>query len=227
MAESASGNNPQKEQNLLTLSEVSKRTEISMPTLQRYKKNYQDRIPSVGKGRKQRYPEEALDVFKQIKKENIKKRGRPPKKASEKAAAKKAAAKKAAGRKKAGKAKGSGSELLTLTRVAELTGISYPTLVRYVKDHGDRIPYEGEGRRRRYHPEAVDVFKQIRSETKRGRRKGTGNGQPKAGVSGDGSLARRVRALEQTQSRLEKQIAKLIKNLQKPLRVTIQRTGTD
>jgi hypothetical protein len=47
---------------LLTLSEVSKRTKISMPTLQRYKKEYQRRIPSTGKGRKQRYPVEALEV---------------------------------------------------------------------------------------------------------------------------------------------------------------------
>ena len=57
---------------LYTLTEVSNKTSISMPTLQRYKKNYQDRIPSVGKGRKQRYPEEALQVFEQIKAGDIK-----------------------------------------------------------------------------------------------------------------------------------------------------------
>ena len=67
---------------LLTLSEVSKRTKISMPTLQRYKKEYQSRIPSVGQGRKQRYPEESLDVFQEIKKENVGRRGRPRKNAA-------------------------------------------------------------------------------------------------------------------------------------------------
>ena len=48
---------------LYTLSEISSKTGISMPTLQRYKKLYQDRIPSEGQGRKQRYPESALPVF--------------------------------------------------------------------------------------------------------------------------------------------------------------------
>ena len=48
---------------LYTLTEVAQKTKISMPTLQRYKKLYQDRIPSHGKGRSQRYPEEALEVF--------------------------------------------------------------------------------------------------------------------------------------------------------------------
>src|SRR5690606_28132438 len=50
---------------LLTLTEVANRTGISMPTLQRYKKEYQDRIPSVGRGRKQRYPASALGVFEE------------------------------------------------------------------------------------------------------------------------------------------------------------------
>src|SRR5262245_14120942 len=67
---------------LYTLSEISQRTGISMPTLQRYKKTYQDRIPSVGQGRKQRYPENALPVFDEIKNENAGKRGRPRKDAS-------------------------------------------------------------------------------------------------------------------------------------------------
>ncbi len=62
---------------LYTLTEVAKKTKISMPTLQRYKKLYQDRIPSTGTGRQQRYPEEALDVFSQLKRENIARRSRP------------------------------------------------------------------------------------------------------------------------------------------------------
>ncbi len=217
---------------LYTLTEVSNKTSISMPTLQRYKKNYQDRIPSVGKGRKQRYPEEALEVFEQIKKENVKRRGRPPKSASVRGGAKPGRpAKKPAtsGKSKVG--------LLTLTKVAEETGISYPTLVRYVKNHGNRIPHEGKGRSRRYYPEAVEVFKQLRSESPRGRRKkkpaeGKAAAAPRAraasaasAASGasDSGLARRVQSLENVQTNLERQIKELIKQLKKPLRVTINR----
>ena len=66
---------------LLTLSEVSKRTKISMPTLQRYKKQYQRRIPSVGKGRKQRYPVEALEVFQTLKTQEPRQAGASPERA--------------------------------------------------------------------------------------------------------------------------------------------------
>lgn len=64
--------------------------------------------------------------------------------------------------------------LMTLGQIAERTGISYPTLVRYVRDHGDRLPSEGEGRSRRYYPEAIEVFNEIRSSTKGGRKPGAG-----------------------------------------------------
>lgn len=195
---------------LLTLSEVSERTGISMPTLQRYKKNHQDRLPTVGEGRTQKYPTEALPVFQQIKKENIKRRGRPRKKGSKK-------------KKKGKKVEPARKDLLTLTEIGERTGISYPTLVRYVKLHLDRIPHEGEGRRRRYYPEAVEVFQKIRGESRRGRKKKTpGDAGKKA--SGGKDLARRVQALERSHDRLEKQIKALIQDLRKPLKVTIQRS---
>lgn len=221
---------------LFTLSEISTRTGISMPTLQRYKKTYQDRIPSVGEGRKQRYPENALPVFDEIKNENAGKRGRPRKDASaprpERATASKrrpgrpaksaapaaAASKRGGGRKAAstrgaaaktastgrrpgrpskkaapaaaantggtggtgGRAQKSGN-LMTLTQISETTGISYPTLVRYVRMHADRLPHEGKGRARRFYPQAVDVFRQLRSESGRGGRKpasAAGAGRP-------------------------------------------------
>ena len=211
------GTGKKDEQKLYTLTEISEKTNISMPTLQRYKKGYQDRIPSVGKGRKQRYPEEAVPVFEQIKKENIKRRGRPRKSG--------APAKPSGGVKKAKKADTSG--LLTLTKIAEETGISYPTLVRYVKLYKDRIPHRGSGRGRRFMPEAVDVFKQIRAESPRGRRKksaSAGTAAPSRQVgAGDGTLSRRVAALERSSADLEKQIKELIKQLKKPLKVTIKR----
>lgn len=204
-------------QKLYTLTEVATKTDISMPTLQRYKKNYQDRIPSVGKGRKQRYPEEALPVFEEIKKENLKRRGRPKKSEAKK---KTRAAKK--------KAKGKKEGLLTLTKIAEETGISYPTLIRYVKLYKDRLPYEGSGRGRRFHPEAIEIFQQLRAESPRGRRKkkakaGAPRGRRAAAPAGGGDLSKRVASLERSQEGLERQIKELIKQLKKPLKVTINR----
>src|SRR5688572_3118322 len=81
---------------LYTLSEISQRTGISMPTLQRYKKMYQSRIPAEGKGRKQRYPEESLPVFEQLRVENAGRRGRPRKDASARPAASASRGRKAA-----------------------------------------------------------------------------------------------------------------------------------
>lgn len=207
---------------LLTLTEVSTRTGISMPTLQRYKKEYQDRIPTVGEGRTQKYPVESLPVFKQIKQENIKKRGRPRKSSG-------------GGKKKEKQAASepARSDLLTLTEVGERTGISYPTLVRYVKLYGDEIPYEGKGRKKRYHPEAVEVFNRLRSESGRGRKRtkkaggakataAAGAGKPAASTT-DPAVGRRVAALEKSQERLEKLIKNLIEELKKPLTVTLRR----
>ena len=220
-----------------TLTRVSKLTGISMPTLQRYKKLYQDRIPSIGEGRTQRYPEEALAVFQQIKEENLKKRGRPKKSAGAKKKTRKATGSRkkgaAKGRKK-GPAKGSGTssakkrgrkkaaatadddkELLSLSEIGRRTGISYPTLLRYVKLHLDRIPHQGSGRTRRYPPEAVEVFRDLRASSRRGRRKG--GGARKAASKGSGTSASRLRALERSQARLEKKLDRLIKKLSKPL----------
>ena len=258
---------------LYTLSEISQKTGISMPTLQRYKKMYQGRIPSEGQGRKQRYPESALPVFDEIKNENAGKRGRPrknpdapraerpaaskrrpgrPAKAAKAAKAaparrgRKPAAAKAApaaparrgrkpaaatGRRPGRPAKSSWSGLLTLTQISETTGISYPTLVRYVRMHADRLPSEGKGRARRFYPQAVDVFRQLRSESGRGgRKKGSGAaakaaparrgpGRPPAS-SGEptGVIAQRLKQLEKTQQNLEKKFKGFVDSLQKLFR---------
>jgi hypothetical protein len=263
---------------LYTLSEVSTRTGISMPTLQRYKKTYQNRIPAVGKGRKQRYPESALPVFEELKTENAGRRGRPRKDASAPAAKRgrpaKAAAKAAGGRrtasqrpapapaakkrgrpakavaappapakrrgrppgsKNAAGAKKSGrpGNLLTLTQVSEQTGISYPTLVRYVRLHSDRLPSEGTGRTRRFYPAAVDVFRALRQESGRGGRK-KGSGRPAAAVGRprgraaakstgreeglSGMLQQRLKSLEKSQENLEKKFRGFVQSLQKLFR---------
>lgn len=214
-----------------TLTEVAEKTGISMPTLQRYKKMYQSRIPSVGKGRRQRYPKEALPVFEQIKQENIQRRGRPPKKEGAKRRA--TGVRRASRRAEPTAAPADG--LLTLTAISEQTGISYPTLMRYVKLHGERIPSEGKGRSRRYRPEAVDVFRQLRAESPRGRRpKGEGGAaRPRRGRAtaaparrsgaAGGDLARRVASLERTQAELANRIKDLIREVKKPLKLTIKR----
>jgi DNA-binding transcriptional MerR regulator len=219
---------------VLTLSEVSTRTKISMPTLQRYKKEYQNRLPSVGQGRKQRYPVEALEVFKAIKQENVGRRGRPRKDAGaprrRKAAAGKGArrgrkpaaaraAKPARGRRAAG-----GGGLLTLTEIGKRTGISYPTLVRYVKLYLKRLPHEGRGRRRRFHRDAVAVFQELRGLSGRGRRAGgrRAKGGRKAAVGRPRAAAKAAGGGGDLR-RLEKQLKALIKELKKPLKVTIAR----
>lgn len=212
---------------LLTLTEVSNRTGISMPTLQRYKKEYQDRIPSEGEGRKQRYPESALPVFEEIKAENIKRRGRPARAKSPGRRAggqrKPGRGRRAGGRRKASSGSGSSEGLLSLAEIGRQTGISYPTLQRYVKLHGSKIPFEGRGRKRRYHPEAVEIFRELRSQSRRGggRRKGSGRkagGGRRAGASGggDAALAHRIQALE-------KSVRELTALVKKPIKVTLNR----
>ncbi|HEV7503869.1 MAG TPA: helix-turn-helix domain-containing protein [Thermoanaerobaculia bacterium] len=272
MAETETRRSDTAEDKLYTLSEISQKSGISMPTLQRYKKLYQARIPSVGKGRKQRYPDSALPVFDEIKNENVGRRGRPRKDASaprpekqpvaskrrpgrpaKAAPAAPVAAKRAGGRKAAapappvaaprrgrprknaapaapargGRAQKSGG-LLTLTQISETTGISYPTLVRYVRLYSDRLPHEGKGRARRFYQEAVDVFRQLRSESGRGgRKKGPGRppgrrpGRPaKQGVVSDlsNAVAQRMKAIEKGQQSLEKKLKGLVKSLQKLFR---------
>jgi predicted DNA-binding transcriptional regulator AlpA len=257
---------------LHTLSEISQKTGISMPTLQRYKKTYQARIPSVGQGRKQRYPDSALPVFDEIKNENAgkrgrprkdpnaprperpaasKRRGRPAKNVGRKAAAapRATAAKRAGASRKAAPvprrgrpakatkaakaAKGGSGTLMTLTQISETTGISYPTLVRYVRMHADRLPSEGKGRARRFYPQAVDVFRQLRSESGRGGRKagsgaaakavgGRGRGRAAATASNEGTISaalqQRLKQLEKTQQNLEKKFKGFVDSIQKLFR---------
>ena len=102
-------------QSLLTLTEVSKRTGISMPTLQRYKREYQKRLQTVGKGRTQRYKAESLETFQAIKQENLKKRGRPRKSAAPVAVAPAPLP-----------AAVAPTGLISLSEIGRRTGISYP-----------------------------------------------------------------------------------------------------
>lgn len=64
--------------------------------------------------------------------------------------------------------------LLTLTDIETLSGLKYVTLQRLAQRHADQIPSEGAGRAKRYYPEAVEVFKRLKAETKPGRPAATG-----------------------------------------------------
>ncbi len=135
---------------LLTLGELAQRAGVSMSTVNRYKKHHAERIPSEGEGRRMRYPLTAVKAIRQINRELAGNRGNRKKKAP------------------AARADSGAPDLLTLTSIREQTGISYPTLQRYVKLYLEQIPHEGEGRKRRYHPDSVAVFRQLRAESRRG-----------------------------------------------------------
>lgn len=196
---------------LYTLTEVAKETGISLPTLQRYKKAHQRRIPAVGKGRRQRYPAEALPVFKEIRAENMKRRGRPKKKAVR---AKKAAVR-ASGRRRT-----TPPGLLTLSEVSERAGISYPTAIRYVKLFLDKIPHQGEGRMRRFRPAAVGVFKELRSKSRRGRKKGVRRAGP---ARVERMMLERIRNIERAQAATARQVKAVLETLKKPIQITVKR----
>ncbi len=51
---------------LYTIKELSKELKIPESTLRYYRDRFEEFIPTVGKGRKRRYKEEAIDVFKLI-----------------------------------------------------------------------------------------------------------------------------------------------------------------
>lgn len=228
------------ERRLYTLTEVAESIQISMPTAQRYKKIYQSRIPAVGVGRKQRYPKEALKVFEQIKLENLDRRGRPPRdsqtdKTKVRARSSprrrtsrnrttgrrppRARSSSAAARPASSKSQTRPPKLLTLTEISYRTGISYPTCINYVKKHSDRIPHVGSGRNRRFPPQAVKVFRELRMQSRRGKRKQSSKGPSRT----EAALLTRIRELEKSQRQLSRRLDAVIKTLRSPLRITIKR----
>ncbi len=218
------------EPKLYTLTQIGKMASVSMPTLQKYKRAYQDRIPSVGEGRKQRYPIEAVEVLKQLKEENLAKRGRPRKSSAPQGRRPKKGAVKAKKRSSTKKAAGKGAtELLTLSEISRLTNISYPTVSRYVKLFLDRIPHVGAGRVRRFPREAIEAFQKLRSESRPGRpRKSVAKAaasKPAAGAAArvEKGLKSRLKDLERSHAALSKQLGDVLELLKKPLQVTIGR----
>jgi len=84
---------------------------------------------------------------------------------------------------------------ITLIQAAQLTGASTATLTRYVANpaHSARIsPFiVGEGKKRRYLPGVVEVFKEIKSVAKPGRPAGGGNEAASTGEAKPGDMPRR------------------------------------
>lgn len=65
--------------------------------------------------------------------------------------------------------------LLSLTEISRQTGIMYVTLKRYAVLHDStdlKGLWEGEGRGKKYYPEAIEVFKRLKTESKKGRPRG-------------------------------------------------------
>ncbi|MBV8199952.1 MAG: helix-turn-helix domain-containing protein, partial [Acidobacteria bacterium] len=135
--------------------------------------------------------------------------------------------------RRAAAGRGKTAGLLTLTEISKTTGISYPTLVRYVRLYSNRLPHEGKGRARRFHREAVAEFRKLRAASGRGGRRaaaGTGRraaagtarrGRPpksRAGAGGgrgEGILKRRIRDLERFRKDIEKRLGGLAKGLRR------------
>lgn len=181
---------------LLTLTQVARAAGVSIPTAQAYKKKYQDRLPSVGKGRLQRYKPDAVAAFKKIKEEHRRNRG----------------------------GNGTGTNgLLSLAEINRRTKISYPTLLRYVRLHDRELPSEGTGRARRFRPAAVEVFQRLRSQSRKGRRPKSEIPHGARSAHGmDRALTDRIRKIESTQVELARQLDEVVRLLRQPLQVTIR-----
>lgn len=147
-----------------------------------------------------------------------------------------------------------GEATLTLKDISETLGIAYPTVARYATKFPDRIPHEGEGRRRRFPPEAIEVVRQIRKESKPGRPpKSKSKAKPRteparrpaptpaprqtgqdaalsAGfgarseTAADADLLRRIDLLERHQEQLETMVRALREEVERPLVATVERT---
>lgn len=209
---------------LYSLSEAAEKTGISVASLRRYRSLYPERVPSVGEGRRQRFPEAALHVFRELKREGMARRGRRGRGSVAKrrgGATRKAQGKRRSAAARSRSAAGTGGDrdaLLTLVTIGRRTGISYPTLLRYVRLYLERLPHSGTGRKRRFHPAAVAEFQKLREQSRQGRR-GGGSPSQKAAPS----VSRQLATLERGQRDLARQLRELRKELRRPLRVRLER----
>jgi len=130
-----------------------------------------------------------------------------------------------------------GAATLTLKAISDELGIAYPTIARYATKHEERIPHVGEGRKRRFPPEAIEVFRQIRKESKPGRPpkaktqkkraaapRAEAAPQPAAAAPtrSPDALARRIEQLERRQGQLETMVRSLREELERPMTAIVE-----
>lgn len=171
-----------------SLVEVAQKTGIPMPILLRYKREHPDRVPSIGSGSQQRFPEEAIEVLRRIHQGETQRQEEPRRggfgllslprlrkqvRRDDEEPEVEGTAEAGETDEPAGQAARSTTsppvDGMTLVEVSEKLGIPYPTVARYASQHGDRIPHHGRGRSRRFPAEALEVFEKIRRESKPGR----------------------------------------------------------
>jgi hypothetical protein len=87
-----------------------------------------------------------------------------------------------------------------------MTGMGLNTLSRYARQHPDRIPHVGEGRKRRYPAEAIPVFEELKREALA--RRGRPRSRPTA-------LPSETRHLLQVMGRLLKELTQVVDKLSK------------
>ena len=208
---------------LLTLNELARRAGVSLATAHRYRRQHGDLLPARGEGRSRRYLLSAVEALRTLvarkKRERHGAGGRPP--ASGKAAAKRASARTSTPAATARRPRGNAS-LLSLRKISQSTGISYPTLLRYLARHGQSIPQVGSGRLRRFPPEAVPVFVSLREH--RGRLARQEEVAARGRKGGDPHLLRRLQALEEAHAELTRKMRRLQRMLDRPWRVTLNRS---
>jgi hypothetical protein len=71
---------------------------------------------------------------------------------------------------------------LTLGDISSLTGFPYVTVARYARENRDRLPGEGQGKARRYYPQAVEMIRELKAEA--GARRGRGTSEETTHESG-------------------------------------------
>lgn len=119
-----------------SVSKISQMTGISESKILEYRRRFTQRIPSMGEGKEKVHPEEAVPIFEEIHRQQ------------------------------------SGQEVLTrqgrrhldLQQVSEELGLSRSLLYAYISEEGDRIPKFKEGKRWIFPEEALEAFREIRSE---------------------------------------------------------------
>jgi hypothetical protein len=135
-----------------------------------------------------------------------------------------------------------GAATLTLKAISDELGIAYPTIARYATKHEERIPHVGEGRKRRFPPEAIEVFRQIRKESKPGRppKAKTQKRRAAARVAeaalpaaptpaaaaptrSPEVLVRRIEQLERHQQQLETMVRSLREEIERPMTAIVER----